>query len=79
MFYSLILRNNSILAEYSEIEGDFQEVSMKIVKSVGKSPSNRKDNQIVINYEKYDFNILLETNFLYLCITKANSSNFKVT
>jgi hypothetical protein len=74
MIYSLILRNNTIIADYSETEGDFQEVSMKIVKSLEKNYTSPKENCLVVNYEQYDFNIMLDKQLIYLCITKLNSS-----
>ena len=74
MSYSLILRNQNIIADYSETEGDFQQVAMKILKTLKHSPNNSQ-NSIVVNYEQFDFNILIEDSFTFVCLTKSDSSN----
>lgn len=75
MIYSLILRNQSFIADYSECEGDFQEVSMRVIKSIVKNERKQKDKALVVNYEDFDINIMNDNNTIFLCITKTNSSN----
>jgi hypothetical protein len=74
MIYSSIVQNQTLIAEYSECEGDFQEVTMKVIKSIGKNGRKPNDKALVVNYEEFDINILNDKNSIFLCITKTNSS-----
>ena len=78
MIYTVIIKNSTIIADYSESEGDFQQVSLKILKSItnnkSKEPHTNDINNLVVQYEKYEFNILIDKFFTYMCITQNNSS-----
>ena len=67
------MRNQTIIADYSDTEGDFQQVALKIIKSVSRTKITA-DNSIVVNYEQFDFNILFEEGFTFICLTKSDSS-----
>ncbi len=37
MIYSLILRNKETVADFSEMEGDFHDYSMKVLKNINRN------------------------------------------
>ena len=66
MIYSLILRNRETIADFSEMEGDFFDFSMKVLKTI-----NKNDEFTVVGNENYDFNVLIYDNYIFLAITKV--------
>ena len=73
MIYSLILRNRETIADFSEMEGDFFDFSMKVLKTI-----NKNDEFTVVGNENYDFNVLIYDNYIFLAITNLNSNQEKV-
>ena len=52
MIYSLILLNREIIADFSEIEGDFLSFSLKVLKTL-----NKNNEFTFLENESYYFNI----------------------
>ena len=69
MIYSLILLNREIIADFSEIEGDFLSFSMKVLKTL-----NKNNEFTFLENESYYFNILIFEEFIFLTITNLNSN-----
>jgi len=67
MIYSIILRNFSLVTDFSEEEGDFQDVLIGVLKA------NRKPNEFyVINYLHYGFFFLHKDEYTFACISNTN-------
>ena len=69
MIYSLILLNREIIADFSEIEGDFLSFSLKVLKTL-----NKNNEFTFLENESYYFNILIFEEFIFLTITNLNSN-----
>jgi len=73
MIYSAILQNYSIIADYSENPGDFNDILRKILKA------NRQPLEFyVIPYQNYEFYFLQEEPYIFSCIVNLNTDNEKV-
>lgn len=73
MIYSAIINTNSILAEYSEDQGDFQITLIKILKA------NRQPLEFyVIPYLNYEFFFLHKDEYTFSCIANTNIDNEKI-
>lgn len=73
MIYSLILRNKETVADFSEMEGDFYDYSMKVLKNI-----NRNDEFTIVGNESYDFSFLIHEPYTFLAITNLNSNQEKI-
>jgi len=73
MIYSLILRNKETVADFSDMEGDFHDYSMKVLKNI-----NRNDEFTIVGNESYDFNFLIHEPYTFLAITNLNSNQEKI-
>ncbi len=63
MIYSIILKNMKLIMDFSEEDGDFQEVLFGILKA------NRQSNEFyVVNYLHYGFYFMHEEEFTFACI-----------
>lgn len=73
MFYSIILKNLSIVADYSEEDGDFQEVLLGVLKA------NRSSTEFYeINYLQYNFYFMHKDEFTFACISNLNVDQEKI-
>lgn len=73
MIYTAIFRVNTILADYSEDQGDFPTITMKILKA------NRQNLEFyVIPYLNYDFYFLHKDDYTFTSITESNLDNEKI-
>jgi hypothetical protein len=73
MIYSAILDNYSIIAEYSEEQGDFQITLVKLLKA-NKQPIEF----YVIPYSNYEIFFLHYENYTFSCIAMENLDNEKI-
>jgi len=73
MIYSAILQNFTIIADYSENPGDFNDILIKILKA-NKQPIEF----YVIPYQSYEFYFLQADHYIYSCIVNNNTDNEKV-
>jgi hypothetical protein len=70
MIYTNILHNFSIVSDFSEEEGDFQQVLLGVLKA------NRKPNEFYyISYLNYDFYFLHKDEYTFSCIANSNVGN----
>ena len=73
MIYSIILKNYSIVSDFSEDEGDFQQVLLGVLKA------NKKPIEFYeISYLHYQFYFLHKEEFTFSCITSGNIDQEKV-
>ncbi len=73
MIYSIILKNYSIVSDFSEDEGDFQQVLVGVLKA------NRRPIEFYeISYLHYQFYFLHKDEFTFSCITSGNIDQEKV-
>jgi len=73
MIYSIILKNYSIISDYSEEDGDFQQVLLGVLKA------NRSPNEFYeINYLHYGFYFLHKDEFTFSCISGLNVDQEKI-
>ena len=73
MIYSIILKNYSIISDFSEEEGDFQEVLTGILKA------NKRQNEFyLINYLHYGFFFLHHEELTFACISNKDVDQEKV-
>ena len=73
MIYSSIINSNTIIADYSENSGDFNIITLKILKA------NRQPIQFyVIPYQNYEFYFLQDEPYVFSCIVNVNTDNEKV-
>lgn len=73
MIYSLILRGKEVVADFSEMEGDFLDFSLKVLKTL-----NRSEEFTVVENQNYEFYFLFGNNYTYFAITPLNSNQEKV-
>lgn len=64
MLYSVILKNFTKVLDFSEEEGDFEEVLLGILKA-----NNREKEFYYVQYLNYDFHFLHHEQFTFACIT----------
>jgi hypothetical protein len=70
MIYTNILQNYSIVSDFSEVEGDFQQVLLGVLKA------NRRQNEFYyISYLNYDFYFLHKDEYTFSCIANSNVGN----
>ncbi len=73
MIYSIILKNLSIISDFSEDEGDFQEVLLGVLRA------NRTQNEFYeINYLHYAFYFMHKDEFTFACISSLNIDQEKI-
>ncbi len=73
MLYSVVLKNLSIITDFSEDEGDFQEVLFGVFKA------NRNHMEFYeISYLHYAFYFLHKEEYTFACITNQNVDQEKV-
>ena len=73
MLYSIVLKSNSIVTDFSEDEGDFQEVLLGVFKA------NRSSQDFYeISYLHYSFYFLSKDEYTFACITNQNVNQEKV-
>jgi hypothetical protein len=73
MIYSVILKNYSLVSDFSEDEGDFQEVLIGILKA------NKKHTEFYcISYMNYDFYFLHKDEYTFSCIAGSKVDEEKV-
>jgi hypothetical protein len=73
MLYSAILNSNTVVAEYSEDQGDFQSTMIKILKH------NRQPIEFyMVPYSSYEFYFLHKDNYTLACITQLHLDNEKI-
>lgn len=70
MIYSNILNNYSIVSDFSEVEGDFQQVLLGVLKA-----NRRKNEFYYISYLNYDFYFLHKDEYTFSCIANSNVGN----
>lgn len=67
MIYSVILRNLTIISDFSEQDGDFPEVLLGVLKA------NKKQNDFyLISYMQYGFYFLHKDEFTFSCISNSS-------
>ena len=71
MIYAAILKNNTILADYSEDQGDFQLMLTKFF-----SVNKQNLEFYVLPYSRYEFAFLHFQEFTFSSITYQNSGKF---
>jgi len=67
MIYTIILCNYTSISDFSEEEGDYQQVLLGVLKA------NRKSNEFYyISYLNYDFYFLHKDEYTFSCIANPN-------
>ncbi len=73
MIYSAIIHYNTPIADYSEIEGDFQKMMIKLLKA------NRQPLEFyAIPYQDYEYYYLHQDDYTFSCIASPNLDNEKI-
>jgi hypothetical protein len=73
MIYTSILKLNTVIADYSEDQGDYPFVMTKILKA------NRQNLEFyVVGYLNYDFYFLHSEDHTFSCIASQNLDNEKI-
>jgi hypothetical protein len=71
MIYSIILKNYSIVSDFSEDEGDFQQVLLEVLKA------NRKQSEFyLIPYDEYGYYFMHKDEFTFACITNSDIGKY---
>lgn len=65
IIYTLVAKDiNCVLCEYTELVGNFQQVTRTILKFV------EKDSKKTMEYDKYKYHYISEGNLTFLCMTE---------
>lgn len=64
IFYALIARGTSVLAEYTPRTGNFPTVTRTVLTRLGA-----KDTQASYAYDGHVFNVLIDDGIVYMCLT----------
>lgn len=64
ILYSVISRQNTVLAKYATCAGNFAEVTEQILVNI--TPQNDK---LTYSHGNYLFHYIYENNIIYMCIT----------
>lgn len=70
IIYSLVARGESVLVEYTENKGNFQQISKQILE---KLPS--KNTKVSYQYDNYVFHIMVDKGFTFFCMSDKEFGN----